>query len=162
MSGSVVLVCPKVATVQLNWWPTEVTRSGIARSWTEIERPGRRPLMLSPGMMLDEYAVGYIHRDLDLSQSVADHVDGLTLIARSKTPVELTMAGTARGLFHVTDLSFVEVEHTTAGKPASVDVSMTLKRASDATVKVGPIPRKRNKIPPKMRGETYTARGMRT
>lgn len=152
MSGSVVLYCPDVATVQLNWWPTEVSRSQIARSWTEVERPGRRPLMLSPGMALDEYSVGYLHREADLSQSVADHVDALTAIARSKTPVTLTMAGTVRGQFHVTDLSLVEVEHTTTGNPASVDVSMTLKRASEATVKVGPIPRVRNKMRGMRRG----------
>lgn len=142
--GGVVLHCPGVATVRLNWWPTEISRSGLSRSWTEVERPGRRPLLLSPGLLLDEYAVGYLHRERDLSQPVADHVDALTSIARSKTPVELTMAKMARGLFHVTDLSLVEVDHATTGKPASVDVSLTLKRASDATVNVGPIPRKRN------------------
>lgn len=158
MSGNVILHCQGVGRARLNWWPTEITRSGIGRSWTEIERPGRRPLLLTPGLLLDGYDIGYLHREQDLSQSVADHVNDLETIAKAKEPVELTMAGNVRGLFHITDLSIVEVEHTTGGQPAAVDVSLTLRRASDATLKVGPVPRRRNQVPKKLRGVGGTGR----
>lgn len=152
MSGHAVLHCRNVGTLRLPWWPASITRNGLSRSWTEVERPGRTPLLLAAGRILDEYEISYVARDADLAVSVADHVALLTVIARSKTPTQLTLAGDARGLFHVTNLSVVEIDHTAGGRPANVDVSLTLKRASDATVNVGPVPRKRHKRPTNKKG----------
>lgn len=138
---SVVLVCPRVATVVLPWWPTEVSRSGLVRDWEEMQRPGRQPLMLSPSRRLGEYNLGFTLRHATYGTSVRGIVNDLESIAASETPVALVIARTSRGLFHVTEFDPVEVDHDTNGQPATVDVSMTLKRASDATVNVGLIKR---------------------
>lgn len=144
---SAALVCQGVGTLVLPWWPDVITRSGNTRTWTEQTRPGRTPLLLSDGLALPEYQVSYLLRTGDLAESVADHIALLDAIATSETPVTLMLEGTNRGLFHVTEVSVAEVTHTTSGEPSSADISATLKAASDATINVGTIPRKANKMP---------------
>lgn len=144
---SATLVCPGVGTLVLPWWPDTVTRSGNTRNWSETARPGRTPLLLSDGLNLPEYQVSYLVRTRDLSESVADHLALLDAIATSEVPVMLVLEGSNRGLFHLTEVSVSEVSHTTTGEPSSADVSATLKAASDASINIGPVPRKVNKMP---------------
>lgn len=142
---SAALVCPGVGTLILPWWPDTITRSGGGRTWAETARPGDIPLLLPEGTALEEYQISYLARPRDLRSSVADHVGLLREMQASTTPVTLMLEQTNRGLFHLTDVSIAEINHTTSGEPAAVDVSATLKQASDATVNVGPVPRKKKK-----------------
>lgn len=144
-----LLFCPGVATVLLPWWPEEVERSNLGRTWEEITRTGRQPLLLSSGKNLQEYNLGFTLRSADMGESMADNVAAIEAMANSQVPISLVMASTVRGLFHITSLSVVETEHNGLGHPSVVDVSMTLKEASDAVVIVGPVARKRNKKPNK-------------
>ena len=152
-NGSALLVCPNVATVRLPWWPTEVTRSSLGRTWDEVERPGRKPLLVPGSRRLDEFAINFTASADALEVPMKDWIDALEAIAGTTIPVTLVMAATTRGLFQVSDLSLVEVQHGRAGVPRILDASMTLKRASDATVKVGIIPRRRNKKGKKGKGD---------
>lgn len=145
MSAS--LVCQGVGTLVLPWWPDTVTRSGGIRQWTEQGRPGDYPLLLSEGLSLEEYQISYLARGRDLRESVSAHMELLDRIKVSEIPVVLMLEGSNRGLFHLTEVSVAESTHNTAGEPTSCDVSATLKRASEATVNVGPIPAKKNTMP---------------
>lgn len=146
---SAALICPGVGTLVLPWWPETITRSGRLRTWSETARPGDLPLLLSDGMALEEYQISYLARSADLDEPVTEHVATLHAIAASLSPVSLLLEQTNRGLFHLTELSIAEVAHATTGDPTAVDVSATLKQASEATVNVGPVPRKKNKKPAK-------------
>lgn len=143
------LVCQGVGTLTLPWWPETISRSGGTRAWTEQTRPGATPLLLSDGINLDEYQISYLARGRDLTTPMAEHLALLDAIKVSDTPVTLMLGGSNRGLFHLTDVSVVEVLHNADGVPTSCDVSATLRRASDATVNVGPIRRKKHKMPAK-------------
>lgn len=146
---TLLLFCPGVATVQLPWWPEEVERANLGRTWEEITRTGRQPLLLSSGKNLQEYNLGFTLRAKEMGVSMADNIAAIEAMADSQIPISLVMASTVRGLFHITALGIVETEHNFAGHPTVVDVTMTLKEASDAVVIVGPVPRKRNKKPNK-------------
>lgn len=143
--GKVTLYCPGVALVRLPWWPEDVERGNGGRTWEEVPRPGREPLLLSSGRNLDTYSLGFTLRNAD-GRHVADDVAAIEAIANSEVPCSLIMGGTLRGTFQVAEPPvFVELEHAAGGRPVVVDVSLTLKRASDATVKVGPVPRKKKR-----------------
>lgn len=134
------LVSATLGTLVLPWWPDAITRTPARRQWADTERPGRAPLLLPTGLSLAEYQLSYLVRSSDLRASVAEHVALLERMADSKEPVALLLQDTDRGLFHLTELSIAEVAHAANGDPSSVDVSATLRAASQATVSVGPVP----------------------
>lgn len=139
MSGA-RLVSATLGVLALPWWPETVTRTPGRRTWAETARPGRAPLLLADEATLAEYQLSYLVRGLDLRGSVAAHVDLLERMAASEVPVSLLLGDTDRGLFHLTELSVVEVQHAASGEPSVVDVSVSLRQASEATVAVGPVP----------------------
>ena len=139
MSGA-WLVSATLGPLALPYWPDAVTRNPGRRVWSETERPGRAPLLLATGSTLAEYQLSYLVRDRDLRVPVSAHVDLLERMAASDEPVALVMGDSSRGMFHLTELSIAEVRHAGTGEPSSVDVSATLRQASEATISVGPVP----------------------
>lgn len=133
------LVHPKVGTVLLPWWPDDIEQGDLARTYSEFSRPGRAALLTPESRPLDTYTLSFSLLDADYGGSVGPVVESLRLMADATKPVSLVLARSARGLFHITGLSIAERDHTARGNPRWADVSMTLKRASDYTVKVGPV-----------------------
>jgi hypothetical protein len=138
-----VLHCPGMDTVTLPWWPDDVADAKLAAAWTQLERPGRAPLLLRAGRQLAERTISYTARHRDFDAPVARHLDRLVAMAASTTPITLMLASTDAGAWHITDLSWTVVNHSRAGEIAVAEVSMTLTRASDGGVKVGPVPPRR-------------------
>lgn len=138
------LYCPGVALLRLPWWPEDLERGNVGRDWEQVPRSGRAPLLLSSGARLDTYDAGFTLRTAD-GRHVADDIAALERIAKSQVACSLILGKVLRGVFQVTDLSIVELEHGTGGRPLVADVSLTLTRASDATVKVGPVPRRKKR-----------------
>jgi hypothetical protein len=134
-----VLVHPVIGTVKLPWWPEDIEQGDLARTYSEFARPGRAALLTPEARPLDTYNLSFALLDRDYGGSVAPILESLRRMADATKPVSLVLAKSARGLFHVTGLSIVERDHTARGNPRWADVSMTLKRASDYTVKVGPV-----------------------
>lgn len=132
------IACPGVGTLDLPWWP-QVSRSGFARTWSEIPRPGGYPLMVSDGVGLAQYVVSYLARDRDMTVSITEHLDLLRQISQSDKAVTFWLGTSNRGQYHVTEVSIEELFHTPTGWPTAADVSFTLKKASTWTVNVGPI-----------------------
>lgn len=147
MSGQVALVCPGVGTLVLPWWPEQLPRSGGGRTWSEVSRPGRTPLLVSDGLSLVEYQVSYLLREVDSTIPVTEHLAMLDALAATDQAMVLMAGDTNRGLFHLSEPSVVEVLHTEAGECTVADVSCTLKQASDAVVNLGPVPTRPNPMP---------------
>ena len=72
---------------------------------------------------------------------MAGHINDLEELSRSKQPVQLLLADQTEGMFRIESASLTVLEFADSGKPSVVDVSLTLKRASDATVRVGLVKR---------------------
>ncbi len=149
------LVCvPLKITVVLEWWPTDVTRTLSSRNVSELERPDKRALMVPTSLTSDDYSIGYTMRTDDFRRSawtgatprahgtgVGEHINDLEAIAKSKHPVQLLLGRNVEGLFRIESPSITILEWTKDGRPSVVDVSLTLRRASDAEVNVGLIKR---------------------
>lgn len=146
--GHAALRCvPLKITVILPWWPTDVSRTLSSRNVSELERADKRPLAVPTSLTADDYSIGYTLRTSDFRKandgeiSVTQHIADLETLARSKTPVQLLFSDNVEGLFRLEAPSLTILEWTAGGKPSVVDISLTLKRASDATVRVGLIKR---------------------
>ena len=127
---------PKV-TLRLPWWPTDVgmTLGGWNRS--ELERPGKTSLSLPSSRVSDEVTMGFTLRNVDHRESVADLLEELRRLTRAKNPSQLLLGDADYGLFTIEPPQVTILEWADEGTPSVVDVSMTLKRASDATINVG-------------------------
>ena len=142
MAGQAQLRCvPLKIYLDLPWWPTDVARTLSVRNVSELERADKRPLSVPTSLTPDDYSIGYTLRHSDYRTPVAGHLNDLETISRSKTPVQLLLADQTEGLFRIESASVTVLEFATNGKPSVADVSLTLKRASDAQVKVGLIKR---------------------
>lgn len=142
MAGRARLRCVALdITLTLPWWPTDVSRTLSYRNVSELERADKRALAVPTSLTADDYSIGYTLRQVDYRASVADHVADLERIARSKAPVQLLLADQAEGLFRIESPSLTILDFAANGQPSVVDVSLTLKRASDATVRVGLVKR---------------------
>lgn len=144
------MICGAI-TVQLPWWPDEIAWASLAQSWSEQQRPGRAPLLLMDAQTMPEISLGFILANRDTTflgdgGSVLGIMQDLGRMTRSETPVQLMLATRDAGRFRITDLSITELEHGTNGEPVRAEVSMTIKRSSDAAAPIGPVPaRKRPK-----------------
>ena len=141
------LIAPGLGTLVLPFWPEGIDGTPSGQTWTERARPGRAPLLLPEGLTLEERRLDYIARTRDLAQPIEEHLDLLRAIRVTQTPVTLMLEQSGRGLWHMTELSIVEVLHNRAGQVTSAEVSVTLRQASDATVNVGPLPRVTHPMP---------------
>ena len=154
MAGKARLRCAALdVTLTLPWWPTDVSRTLSARNVSELERPNKRPLAVPTSLTTDDYSIGYTAREKDFRDHVGAHINDLEKIARTKSPVQLLLADQAEGLFRLEAPSVTILEWAATGKPSVVDVSLTLKRASDATVNVGLVKRIKG------RGKGYAKKG---
>lgn len=141
------LRCPSLnLTLDLPWWPSEVSRTLSVRTVNELERPGKTPLVVPNGPTLDEYQVAYMLRRRDRLQPVAGHIKDLETLATTKKPVQLLLGQQVEGLFRIDSPTITIIEFATDGKPSVCDVSLTLKRASDAVVNVGLVKRIRGRV----------------
>jgi hypothetical protein len=142
MAGKARLRCVALnITLELPWWPTEITRSLSVRTVGELDRPDALPLAVPSGLTPDDYSVGYMLRQDDWREPVGAHIRDLERIAASKKPVQLLLADQSEGLFRVESATVTALEFAESGQVSVADVSLTLKRASDAVVNVGLVKR---------------------
>lgn len=137
---------PLGITLELPWWPTEVSRTLSVRTVNDLERPDAVALSVPSGLTADDYSIGYLLREEDRTVSVAPHIRDLERLAASKKPVQLLLADQSMGLYRVESASVVPVEFTPKGNPSVADVSIVLKRASDAVVNVGLVKRIKGRV----------------
>ena len=132
-------------TVVLPWWPDEITHAQLADAWVEQPRPGRDPLLLRESTTLAELNIGFILANrsrvfVDDAADIDATLTALRTIASGISPVQLMLASRDTGRWRVTSFDITELDHTPLGLPLKADVTLTLKRAQDASAPVGPVP----------------------
>lgn len=143
IAGAIVLDLP--------WWPDLESGSGEPANWNEIERPGRTPLLVRQSEGLAERRVSMIVANRSRDGKHATSVDAscmptltkLSQIVNHLQPVSLIMGGRNTGKWRVIDYSYNALTWTASGDISSAEVSLTFKTASDATVPVGPIKKRK-------------------
>jgi hypothetical protein len=136
------LVCAGGPTLELPWWPDEVESSGLAAGWAETARPGRSPLLTRAAEPLPSLRISFTVSGTTLADSAVGWVDAVRELAKAKPVVQLLLGRSDRGVFRVVDATVLEKEWAGNGDPSVADVTMELRSASDATVPVGPVPKR--------------------
>lgn len=141
-------------TLMLPWWPEDVSWTLPAWEVSTMERPGRAPLDALKGLSAEAVTVGFVLRNRDFfdrperrapgeASSVGEMLETLGRIAVAPFPSQLLLGDFDTGLWRL-EAPSVEVSQWGAGDlPSVADVSLTLRRASDAAIRVGPAARVR-------------------
>lgn len=138
----VVIRCPALLlALELPVWPDDDSNTLPAWNRTSLERPGRRAVDVPSTRTTEERSLGFTLRNEDYRQSVAPMLETLRKMSNSQYPVQLLMGQTGTGLWSMDAPQVTNVNYAADGTPSVVDVSVVLKRASDAVVKVGPVKR---------------------
>jgi phage protein U len=148
-SNQARMICGST-TVVLPWWPDEIAWSSLADEWTDIQRPGRHPLVVREGETLQEITLGFTMAKKATTfvgdgGSVLPDLQALNTMSRGDIPVQLMLAARDTGRWRITDFSFTELDHASDGQITKAEVSMTIRRASDASAPVGPVPARKRK-----------------
>jgi len=141
MAGAVLRCTNPAVELVLPWWPTDITHTMGAWNVEELERPGRESLAVPSTRTAAEYSLGFTLRNDDHTVSVAGYLEQLRLLARARKPSTLVLGEQTLGLFRLDPPQITVIESAADGSPSVVDVTLTLKAASDAEVKVGPVKR---------------------
>ncbi len=128
-------------TLMLPVWPTDSTETMAGWESSTLPRPGREPLEVPTDETLAERSLGFTLRNDDYAASIRDMLQALRTISRTKTPVQLVFEQRDTGLWRMLPPLVTEMEWADDGSPSVADVSVTLRRATEATVNVGPIKR---------------------
>ena len=134
-------------TLMLPVWPTDSTETMPGWTYSTLDRPGREPLEVPTYETLAERSLGFTLRRDDYAASITGLLVKLRTISKAKTPVQLVFDGGngARdtGLWRMDPPLVTEMEYADDGSPSVADVSVVLRRATEATVNVGPVKRVR-------------------
>ena len=130
-------------TLMLPVWPQDSTETMAGWTSSTLERPGREPLEVPTYQTLAERSLGFTLRNVDYTASIRDLLQSLRTISKSSTPVQLVFEQRDTGLWRMDPPTVTELEWADDGSPSVADVSVTLRRATEATVNVGPIKRVR-------------------
>lgn len=139
VDGRARLLCGTLEPLILPWWPDEVETSGMAAGYAEDPRPGRTPVLTRSADPLATFRMPFTLSGPTLQDSVLAEVTLLERYAAAKPVVQVMFGRFNRGHWRVTEASMVEKAWTSAGEPAEVDVTLTLRRASDAAIPIGPV-----------------------
>lgn len=127
--------------VELDYVSRTADEAGIAPDYTEVDRPGRTPLLLRSGRPLPRLSFDATFLRGNTRQSVEPRLAALRRLADSGLPVTIANYGpSASGRWRLVDVTVTHDNrrhgnnHTTRAT-----VGLTFTRVSDATVNVGPL-----------------------
>jgi hypothetical protein len=142
VSSSAILIVAGVGTLELPWWPTELEYSGLAPGYTDIERPGRTPIVVRSSEPLESLRIAFTLRGPTLADSAAGWTNAVRVLSRATPLCKLMLGPSDRGTWRVVEAGYSEADWTADGSPAVADVVIVLRQASDAAIPVGPVPTK--------------------
>lgn len=143
----------------LPWWPATIAVSGLQAVWTDQIRPGRSPLVLRASEGIAEWRLTMIvsWQSVDglsnssVETSCQNVLDTLQRITNHAQPATLTLGSRVAGKFRITDFSYTELEWTSTGLVSIAEVSLVMRSASDASVPIGPVPKRAKATHPRRR-----------
>ena len=134
------LRCPALnVRLTLPWWPEEITRTLQGWNVNTLERPQRRSLDVPTTKTTEERSLGFTLRNQDYQQSIAPMLVDLERISASRYPCQLILGDTDTGLWRMEPPQITETAWAADGSASVADVSLVLKRATEAIVRVGPV-----------------------
>lgn len=136
------LVCPGVGTLELPWWPSEVEHTDWAPDYAEIPRPGRTMVQTRSSDPLPQLRLAFTLRTTDPTESIGDQLAMVRTLAAAKPVVQLLLGASDRGRWRIREAGAVESDWADDGSASVADVSLLLRRESDAAIPVGPIRKK--------------------
>jgi hypothetical protein len=121
--------------------PRAIEYGNLAQSWVESKRSGREPLLMREGDKLETLKFSFLMVETkDATLSMADSILALKGIARSRERVLFAYSRTESGLWRITDATVTsEYRHALTDEPIRAAATVTLTRASDPAVAVGPV-----------------------
>lgn len=127
--------------VDLPYAPRTTTLGGRGKAWQEVARPGRRPLLMADGPLLQTLALTITLAHPDHQTSVEPLLSRLDALARGGERVQLLgMSPRERGPWRITELTFAgeQRQHGT-NHITRATATMTLVQASDPNPRLGPV-----------------------
>jgi hypothetical protein len=128
-------------TFYLRYAPREIEYGGIAQEWVETERSGNTPLLLRKGDNLD--TVKFSFNLVYISGAyvpITQAYKAFKAVAKSAERVLFMYSDLEAGMWRITDATMsTDLRNPDTNEPTRGIVSITLTRASDPAVAVGPI-----------------------
>ena len=131
-------------TFEVPYAPQEISMSSLAAGWTQIERPGRAPLVVPTGRQVPSVQFEFVIADPD-GQSIAEPVANLRNIAGDPGTSALIFGmpileqfGLLQAGWRITQLDVTVTQLQRGNVPTMATCRMTLVARNDADVKIGP------------------------
>lgn len=128
-------------TFYFRFAPREIEYGGMEQDWVETERSGNTPLLLRKGNKLDtikfSFNLVYVNgANIPISEAIL----AFKAVVKSQERVLFMYSELEAGMWRVTEASFsTDLRDPTGNEPTRGIGSVTLTRASDPAVSVGPI-----------------------
>jgi hypothetical protein len=128
-------------TFYLRYAPRETEYGGIAQEWVEAERSGNTPLLLRKGDNLDtikfSFTLVYVS---GVNIPITEGYKAFKAVAKSGERVLFMYSDLEAGMWRITDATMsTDLRNPETNEPTRGIVSVTLTRASDPAVAIGPV-----------------------
>jgi nucleoid-associated protein YgaU len=130
--------------------PRKIEFGGLAHNWAEAERSGTTPLLLHSGTPLETMTFEFLVTDkLDMLAPQGATLTRLREIARTGERVLVRYSSAEAGLWRIVEASYSsDLREPDGNEVTRATASVSLKRASDAAVALGPVMRPPPPPPP--------------
>lgn len=110
----------------------EVAHTDVGRAWAELERTGRKPLLVPRELKLTKLSFDVtLVRTHDQEANVNDYIAKLRRLARGTTPLAFAYGYTERGAWQITSLTFRTVRRRQGpNDPTRIDATIELTESS--------------------------------
>lgn len=128
-------------TFYLRYAPREIEYGGIAQDWVETERSGNTPLLLRKGDNLDtvKFSFNLVYVS-GVNIPITEGYKAFKAVAKSGERVLFMYSDLEAGMWRITDASMsTDLRSPDTNEPTRGIVSVTLTRASDPAVAIGPV-----------------------
>jgi hypothetical protein len=121
--------------------PREIEYGGMAQDWVQTDRSGNTPLLLRKGDNLDTLKFSFLMvESRGVNVEMTESILALKAVAKSQERVLVSYSRLESGLWRVTDATASsEYRHPDNNEPVRANASVTLTRASDPAVAIGPV-----------------------
>jgi nucleoid-associated protein YgaU len=121
--------------------PKAITYSNLARTWTEVPRPGRMPILSAQEKPLRKLGYDIILASTDPDVSMESDFKTLVALGQTEQRIRVQFGPAAEtGLWRITALSVASVErHATTQAIIQAVGTLELTRASDHKKRTGPV-----------------------
>lgn len=117
--------------VAIPFAPLGVQVAGLGKIWTQLDRPGRKPLLVVTADGLATWSATLAVAAPDLDHDVEGVLYGLRLLARTGQRLAMTYGPLEGGVWRLTNLSIDVTARTPQQKISAASVGLELTNASD-------------------------------